>query len=129
MDAQPGAPGDNTTLTHVLAYYEHAGFTGVFELEGPGLRCTACGATSPPGEFAMHSLRRLEGASDPDDMLAVVAVTCPACATPGVVVLMYGPEATRLESDVLGAFRDRRDDGMAPPGAAPGETADGSGAR
>jgi hypothetical protein len=125
MDAQPGAPGDNTTLTDVLAHYEHAGFTGGFEIESDALRCEACGTTSPPGEFEMHSLRRLEGASDPDDMLAVVAITCPACATPGVVVLKFGPEATRAESDVLGAFRDRRGDGMAPPGAAPGETSDG----
>jgi hypothetical protein len=129
MDAQPGAPGDNTTLSHVLAHYEHAGFTGAFEIEDTGLRCATCATTSPPSDFAMHSLRRLEGASDPDDMLAVVAITCPSCATPGVVVLMFGPEATRAESELLGAFRDRRDDGLAPPGAAPGETADGGGGR
>ena len=129
MDAQPGAPGDNTTLSHVLAHYEHAGFTGEFELVDDGLRCTTCGSTSPPGDFAMHSLRRLEGASDPDDMLAVVAVTCPVCATAGVVVLMFGPEASRAEADVLAAFQDLRDDGMAPPGAAPGETSDGGAVR
>ena len=125
MDAQPGAPGDNTTLSHVLAHYEHAGFTGEFEIDGEGLRCATCTTTSPAGEFAMHSLRRLEGASDPDDMLAVVAITCPACATPGVVVLKFGPEASRAEAELLGAFQDLRDDGMAPPGAAPGESSGG----
>ena len=39
-------------------------------------------------------LRRLEGASDPDDMLAVVAVECANCGLRGSLVLNYGPTAT-----------------------------------
>jgi hypothetical protein len=42
---------------------------------------------------------------------------------------MFGPEASRAEADVLAAFQDLRDDGMAPPGAAPGETSDGGAVR
>lgn len=39
----------------------------------------------------MHSHRRLEGASDPDDMVAIVAISCPVCATQGTLSPQYGP--------------------------------------
>ena len=44
--------------------------------------------------------RRLEGASDPDDMISVVAVTCPRCGTGGTLVLKYGPTAPENEAAV-----------------------------
>jgi hypothetical protein len=46
-------------------------------------------------------IRRTEGASDPDDMLAVVALTCPRCQTRAAAVLGYGPEAAEDDADVL----------------------------
>ena len=54
----------------------------------------------------VHSLCRLEGASDPDDMAAVVALTCPNCQAKVVLVLKYGPDATAEEADVLLALPD-----------------------
>ncbi|MEP6625457.1 MAG: hypothetical protein ABJC79_13510 [Acidimicrobiia bacterium] len=49
-------------------------------------------------------VRRLEGASDPADMLAVLALTCPNCATMGTLTLNYGPESTPGEAIVLQAI-------------------------
>lgn len=69
-----------------------------------GLRCTGCGTTSPAAAFTVHSERRLEGTSDPDDMLLVVAATCPACGRGGSVALAYGPEASAADSDVVAAL-------------------------
>lgn len=69
----------------------------------------------------MWSLRRLEGASDPDDMLAVVAVQCPECGRRGTVTLGYGPAASPPDGDVLRALDDRRGHGDLPGHAAPGE--------
>ena len=74
----------------------------------------------------MHSLRRLEGASDPAEMMAVVAITCPRCEARGVLVLGYGPAAAVEDSDVLRALDDQRGDSMAPRSSAPGESAAGS---
>lgn len=54
----------------------------------------------------MHALHRLEGASDPDDMAVVVAVTCPQCSVGSALVLSYGPTASGIEADVLRALPD-----------------------
>ena len=72
----------------------------------------------------MRSLRRLEGASDPDDMMAVVALECGVCGAAGTMVLGYGPSATAADSDVLRSLRDHRDDGELPADSPPSETPD-----
>jgi hypothetical protein len=69
----------------------------------------------------MSSLRRLEGESDPADMVAVVALTCPACGAQGTVVLGYGPMADGHEADVLRGLRDERSTEGLPGNSAPGE--------
>jgi hypothetical protein len=69
----------------------------------------------------MSSLRRLEGASDPADMVAIVAVTCPRCGNQGTAVLAFGPAASAEDSDVLAVLRDHRHDAQVPGNSAPGE--------
>jgi hypothetical protein len=93
---------DNTTVTSVLATFDRAGFgPTLFATDGGRVRCTLCGAESAPGDVHVEAVRRLEGASDPDDMQAVVAATCPSCARPGTMVLHYGPMASAGDADVL----------------------------
>jgi hypothetical protein len=117
------APSDNTTLTDVLEGYSEAGFTSSFAAqEGGVVRCDTCGSELDPSRIHMHSLRRLEGASDPDDMMAVVALECGACGASGTIVLGYGPAASDSDSDVLVALQDRREDGDLPGHAPPSET-------
>jgi hypothetical protein len=72
----------------------------------PGGRvlCLSCHTDSPAGAMAVERLCRTEGASDPDDMLAVAAVVCPACAAKGTLVLSYGPEADEDQAAVLVAL-------------------------
>jgi hypothetical protein len=120
--AEPGAPSDATTLTAVMSSYEQAGFDAqMAAVEGGMVHCYACGHSAPPRRFELHSLRRLEGASDPDDMLAVAAVSCPRCNANGVLVLNYGPASTPEEADVLLKLEDRRDDGLLPSSQTPAE--------
>ena len=69
--------------------------------------------------FSMSSLRRLEGASDPADMMAVVAITCPICGARGTTILGFGPNSTEQDSTVLAALRDDRGDSTAPGNSAP----------
>ena len=75
-------------------------------VEGGSVRCESCGESAPAAEVQVDSLYRVEGASDPDDMAAVVAVTCPRCAAKGALVLKYGPEASGAAADVLLALPD-----------------------
>jgi len=119
-----GAPHDGTTLTEVLAGYDSAGFNGTFTVgDRATIECNSCGATNPAAAFEMSSLRRLEGASDPDDMISVAAITCPACRREGVIVLGFGPNATKEDADVSKALQDRRDDEELTGNSAPGEAA------
>jgi hypothetical protein len=101
-----GVPSDNTTLLEVLDELAAKGFGGSLWVTDSGtLRCEGCSAEFEPSEVVVRELRRLEGASDPDDMLAVVAVECPVCAMKGTVVLHFGPEATSEEMEALTHFQ------------------------
>jgi hypothetical protein len=120
----PGVPRDEgTTLTEVLAAYSDAGFAGSFTVtDDARLACHACQQSSSPSEVEMTSMRRLEGASDPDDMLAIVAITCPRCGMQGTTTLGFGPASTPQDGDVLLALRDQRGAEDLPRNSAPGET-------
>lgn len=116
------APSDETTLTAVLSSYETAGFDAQLAATDDGqVHCYSCGVSADPAQVELHSLRRLEGASDPSDMLAVAAVICPACDVRGVLVLSFGPDSTRGEADVLVALEDRRADDILPAAQTPAE--------
>ncbi len=120
-------PSDNTTLTEVLAGYEASGFDAPLTVvEGGSIECNSCGFTVAAKEYTMHSVRRLEGASDPDDMVAAVAVTCPSCDAQGVLVLGFGPMASAEDSDVLVALQDGRGEEDLPPNSSPADAADGA---
>ncbi len=92
-------------LDELLAAFSADGFTcSMTPLAGGTVRCGECGQAPAAGDFAVEALRRTEGASDPGDMSAVVALTCPSCGTKGTVVLRFGPEAGEADEDVLGAL-------------------------
>ncbi len=115
-------PSDNTTLTTVLASYEGSGFDGSFSPKSDEvIECLSCGASHSASRFTVASLRRLEGASDPDDMIAVVAITCPKCAAKGVLVLGYGPMASAEDSDILAMLHDGRGEASLQPDASPAD--------
>lgn len=116
-------PSDNTTLTEVLAGYEASGFDASFSVIVGGIvECNSCGSTLAARRYTIHSLRRLEGASDPDDMIAVVAVTCPVCSAQGVIVLGFGPMASAEDSDVLKCLQDGRGQEELAPDASPADS-------
>ena len=97
-----GVPSDNTTLLEVLDELAEKGYGGSMWVTASGkLRCEGCSAEFEPSDVYVKELRRLEGASDPDDMLAVVAVECPVCSLKGTVVLHFGPWAPTEEMEAL----------------------------
>ena len=98
-------PAYGATLGEILATLEAAGFTGQMAARPAGhILCLTCRQESPAADFDLQAMRRTEGASDPDDMLAVAALVCPRCGARATVVLGYGPDADPDESDVLAAL-------------------------
>ncbi len=113
----------DATITDVLDGYAQGGFSSSFIVtDEAALECVECGKKSTPDKVKMSSLRRLEGESDPADMVAVVAVTCPACGARGTAVLGFGPMSTEQDSYVIQGLRDHRGDTKAPGNSAHGET-------
>jgi hypothetical protein len=106
---EPGAPSDYTTLVEVLAAMAADGYAANVTVTEDGLlRCPACGTDSAPRQVSLDAMRRLEGASEPDEMQAALAVRCPTCATRGAVVVHFDPQSTAAESAVLNALVGRR---------------------
>jgi len=125
VQAGRGVPSDNTTLLDVLERYNAGGFTGQFGVtDDAGLRCFTCRETIRPEEVELVSLRRMEGASDPADEIAIAALRCPKCGAPGTITLGYGPDSAVEEGELLLRLDDLRGAEMplVPGDAAPGET-------
>ncbi len=91
-----------SSLDEIVSELEAAGFEGQVGPRPDGrLLCFTCRTESDASAFGVTAMRRTEGVSDPDDMLAVVALTCPRCGTRATVVLGYGPEAAEDDAEVL----------------------------
>jgi hypothetical protein len=97
-----GVPGDNTNLVDMLEVLAEEGFDVSFTaVPDASLRCGSCGQAGRADSYDISRVRRLEGASDPDDMQMVVAATCPNCGARGVAVLAFGPAASEADADVV----------------------------
>jgi hypothetical protein len=94
--------GEAQSLLGLLTHMQRQGYSGNFGARpGAMIACSTCGVLVPASTIAMDELRRLEGASDPADMLAVVALQCQRCGARGTLVLGYGPESSSEDADVL----------------------------
>ena len=93
----------------ILAGFRDDGFTIDFHARPGGVvECGGCHAPHRADELELLRLERLEGDSDPAEMLAICAVACPACGMRGTLVLTFGPESTREDGDVLALLDDAR---------------------
>ena len=98
----PGVPSDNTTLRSVIDELVNDGYSGSFIVRPDAqIECSACATTSSASDLEPDLMRRLEGASDPDDELLVVAAPCPACGAKASVALGFGPSASEDDSLVV----------------------------
>jgi hypothetical protein len=120
---EAGSPADGTTLVAVLQGYATAGWSADLTVTPEGrVRCPRCGADSDGAEIGYQSVRRLEGASDPGDEMAVYALTCPRCLARGTLVLHYAADAAPEAVTLLHQLAERRSDTSAlPPSGPPGD--------
>jgi len=111
MEPVPGAPSDNTTATTELDELRRQGYDGDFVIrEGPVVCCRGCDHCVEPEQLQIDVFRRLEGASEPDEMSAILAVTCPQCVDKGTLMVAYGTNASELEADLLTRLPDTPQD-------------------
>ena len=97
------------SLLGILATFRDEGFTYDFHTRPGGVvECGECHAPHPADTLELHHVERLEGDSDPAEMLAVCAVACPKCGIRGTLVLTFGPESTREDDDVFVLLDDAR---------------------
>ncbi len=116
--SEAGVPNDRT-LVEVLGALAEAGFTEDVQAFADGrLCCRRCGHCVAAEDMELRELRRVEGASDPGDMAAVLGLECPACGSRGAAVVRFGPEAgpgdeivLRHLPDARGTERDERSPG------------------
>ena len=102
MDNDIENPADDFSISDANAKFARLGYTAQFAAEaGATVRCFTCKTDSPANTLTIVELQRTEGASDPDDMVANVAVACPNCGAKGVLTLKYGPDASIEDQDVL----------------------------
>jgi hypothetical protein len=107
MDDLTGVARGAETLLDVLAEYGAQGWSAQFAARPDAMvECESCHHVVAATDARVLALRRLEGASDPDDMLAVVAVECPHCGRRGSLVMNFGPTATPEDAAVLVALPD-----------------------
>jgi len=104
--AEPWSASDHETVTTVLERWAGEGIPASFTPGGEvgALHCDACGSDQPAARFEVIEERRLEGASDPDDMVLAVAARCPVCEREGSVVLGFGAEASVDDAEVVVAL-------------------------
>lgn len=105
-----GAPSDNTTMTEVLNGLRELGFTASFTPQDDALlHCDHCDVTSAAASFEVADTRHLEGASDPDDLVTLVAALCPSCGSGGNLVLGYGVNATAQDAGISSMMFSAKD--------------------
>jgi hypothetical protein len=101
------------TLVEVIEGLRAAGYDGSFVVDDDGAaHCRACAAVMQGPALLLDGIRRVEGASDPGDMAAVLAVRCRSCGRRGSIVTRYGPEAGPGDTALLLAIEDNRGAGL-----------------
>jgi hypothetical protein len=110
------------SVVEILRDYAGAGFSGdAFAGEYGLILCGSCQSRVAASYVQVYSIRRLEGASDPADNVAVLALICPVCQSRATMVLKYGPEASPDEVTIWHQTKDCRDRKIFPGDMAPGE--------
>ncbi|HUR68052.1 MAG TPA: hypothetical protein VM370_02315 [Candidatus Thermoplasmatota archaeon] len=104
-----GGVSGGLTIADALREFESRGYVGQFAIAAGGfVHCVRCGADHRPADVRLESGRRVEGVSDPADMVFIGALRCPNCGQTGTAIMSYGPNAPPEDATVLRALDDHR---------------------
>lgn len=97
------------TIADALREFEARGYVGQFGIREEGrVECNACGHHLEAARVGLDGTRRIEGVSDPADMVFVGALRCPDCGNRGTAVIPYGPGSTPESAKTLRALEASR---------------------
>lgn len=113
------SPGD-TPLSVVTDDLDSSAEAQFQLVPGGDVLCLTCRTTIPADAVDVSTMTRLEGASDPADMVMVVPIGCGTCGAVGSLVVAYGPNAGESETDFL--VRSQRRPGDSPTPGVVGPT-------
>lgn len=109
-DAIESMTAADAPMIEVLDRFGRAGWSANHLASPDGcVRCGNCNATSAAGSIQIDAKHRLEGASDPQDMMYVFGFGCPTCGTRGVIVAGFGPAASEQDQQLIAALGDDQD--------------------
>ncbi len=113
------------TLSDITDALDGDGYDGQFRAEDKErVRCLSCRSALHASTLRADEVTRLEGESDPADMVIVIPLVCPVCGVAGTLIANYGPEASAAEAEVLRAFQRTPAEGDDLSEPTPGVTAD-----
>jgi hypothetical protein len=97
------------TLLDALNAAAAEGFVHQFMIDQTGeIRCVSGEHRIKPDEITPVRWWRLEGPTDPDDMLMVTSFSCPRCGVRGSITLAYGPHASATDMAVATSLQTSR---------------------
>jgi hypothetical protein len=96
---------EDTALASVQGVLSDEGYSGQFIAAAEArVLCTRCRSLLAAAWLGADDVTRLEGASDPADMMVVVPLTCPVCGQRGTLIMSFGPEMGQEEAEVFNAM-------------------------
>ena len=108
MVTSRGGISGGLSIADALREFEARGYVGQFAIvEGGEVKCNACGHAHQPADVSLDAMRRVEGVSDPADMLFIGALQCPHCGARGTAIVNYGTLAQPDDAAALRGFEDQ----------------------
>jgi hypothetical protein len=96
------------TLREALDRLVARGYDGEFFVRNGQFVCRACGDAVDPEKVVIEDVVRFEGESDPDEQMAVYAISCGPCGRKGTYTVGFGPEMAPEDIDVVTRLNDGR---------------------
>lgn len=104
-----GGVNGGLTIHDALQEFEARGFRSQFAArEGGSLECVECNHRLIPDDVVLRDMERIEGVSDPSDMVLVGALECPVCHARGTATIAVGTHAPAEDAEVLRHLEDIR---------------------
>jgi len=96
------------TLAGAIRRFAASGYTGGFRAVEGGLCEVRSGRVYPHDQLRIDQLARFEGESDPDEQVAVYALSSATGGKLGTYVVAFGPSIDRSDVDAVRGLRDAR---------------------
>jgi len=96
------------TLASVVDQLVKAGYTDTVSGEREGVRSAANGTMFKPEDLLIERVERLEGATDPDEEVIVMAIRARLLECRGTYVLPFGKDMPSIDAALVARIPDIR---------------------